>query len=87
MKLFKVTYQRMCHPSKGIGWEEHEAYYTCSSLDRLYDYIENEEHLTVITIRILDYTPIENTHTEKLEDKTKNNATKKIFSETIIKAM
>lgn len=85
MKLFKVTYQRMCHPSKGIYWEEHEAYYTCSSLDRLYDYIENEEHLTVLNIRILDFTEV------KLKTllPTSNEEFKTINSDetTIIKAM
>ena len=42
MKLFKVTYEKMCHPSRGIFFEKHKAYYFCHSLDRLYDYIENE---------------------------------------------
>jgi len=59
MKLFEVTYRKMSHPSKGLYWEEHQEYYTCDSLDRLYDYIENELHLTVLNIKILKFTPIE----------------------------
>lgn len=59
MKLFKVTYEKMCHPNKGIFFEEHKGYYFCQSLDRLYDYIENEQHLTVKNIEILNCTLVE----------------------------
>lgn len=53
MKLFKVTYEKLSHPSEGIFIKECERYYTCSSLDRLYDYVENEEGLTIVSISIL----------------------------------
>ena len=85
MKLFKVTYERMCHPSRGVFLEEHEAYYTCSSLDRLYDYIENEQHLNVVSIKILKFTEVK----PKTLLPTGNQEFKTINSNeaTIIKAM
>ena len=55
MKLFKVTYMKIAHPSKGLFWEEHEEYFLSDSLDELYDYIENELHLEVINIKILKH--------------------------------
>ena len=55
MRLFKVTYEKLCHPSEGIFLKEYEAYYMSNSLDRLYDYIENEQHLTVVSIKLLDH--------------------------------
>ena len=54
MKLFKVTYEKMCSPSEGFHRIKEEAYYFCNSLDRLYNYIENEQHLTLKNIEILD---------------------------------
>jgi hypothetical protein len=83
MKLFKVKYQRMSHPSKGLHWEEHEAYYTCKSLDKLYDYVENEQHFTVLSISILECTAIEETFI--LSEKTKPSQTEE--TPTIIRAM
>ena len=59
MKLFKVTYEKLCHPSEGIFVKEYQGYYFCHSLDRLYNYIENEQHLTVKNIEILDCTLVE----------------------------
>ncbi len=59
MKLFKVTYKRMCHPSKGIFFEDHQAYYLSKSLDDLYHYVENIEHLTLTTIEILECKVVE----------------------------
>tara|TARA_R100001510_G_C7618806_1_gene180215 strand:- start:226 stop:423 length:198 start_codon:yes stop_codon:yes gene_type:complete len=55
MNLYKVTYEKLCHPSEGIFIKEYEGYYMSNSLDRLYDYIENEQHLTVKKIEILQH--------------------------------
>ena len=59
MKLFKVTYKKMCHPSRGIFFEDHQAYYLSKSLDDLYHYVENIEHLTLTTIEILECKVVE----------------------------
>lgn len=59
MRLFKVTYEKMCNPSKGFYKEEHKDYYFCRSLDRLYNYIENEQHLIVKNIEILNCTLVD----------------------------
>lgn len=86
MKLFKVTYRKISHPSNGLHWEEHQSYYTCNSLDRLYNYIENEEHLTILAIEILKCTVIEN----KLPPDINKQQFKSLSLEgetTIIKAM
>jgi hypothetical protein len=55
MKLFKVTYMKVAHPSKGLMWEEHKEYFLSNSLDELYYYIENELHFDVINIEILKH--------------------------------
>lgn len=83
MKLFKVKYQKISHPSNGLYWEEHEAYYTCDSLDRLYDYVENEQHFTVLSISILECTAVKTTFVpfETTEPSQKKQ------TPTIIKAM
>ena len=60
MKLFKVTYQKICNPSKGIYFEEHQGYYLCDSLDKLYHYVENEQHLTLKGIEVLECTIVQN---------------------------
>lgn len=74
MKLFKVTYKKMCHPSKGMYFEDHQAHYLSDSLDRLYDYIENEQHLTVISIEIVNYQTVPRKTTNlKLKSKTLKN--------------
>jgi len=83
MKLFKVKYQKVSHPSKGLYWEEHEAYYTCNSLDRLYDYIQNEQSLTVLSISILECTTIQDTFTSS----EKTEPSQKKQTPMIIKAM
>lgn len=59
MKLFKVTYEKMSSPSEGFHRIQEEAYYFCYSLDRLYNYVENEQHLTVKNIQILNCTLVE----------------------------
>ena len=59
MKLFKVTYKRMCHPSRGIFLEDHQGYYLSKSLDELYHYVENVQHLTLTTIEILECEVVE----------------------------
>jgi len=59
MKLFKVTYEKICNPSEGFHKVQKEAYYFCNSLDRLYNYIENEQSFTVLTIEILRCTMVE----------------------------
>ena len=82
MKLFKVTYKKMCHPSKGIFFEDHEGYYLSESLDELYDYVENIQHLTLTTIEILECEII----TPKNNLKNENNF-KSVTETTIIKAM
>ena len=82
MKLFKVTYRKMCHPSKGIFFEDHEGYYLSKSLDELYDYVENVQHLTLTTIEILECEIITSKDTSKNE-----NNFKSVTETTIIKAM
>lgn len=88
MKLFKVTYEKICDPSEGIFIKEYEGYYLCNSLDRLYNYIENEQHLTVKNIKILDCTVIESNTSSYLD---KNKEQMKLLGSynerTIIKAM
>jgi len=54
MKLFKVTYKEMCHPSRGMFFEDRQGYYLSKSLDELYNYVENVQHLTLTTIEILE---------------------------------
>ena len=81
MKLFKVTYEKMCNPSKGFYKEEHKGYYFCYSLDRLYNYIENEQHLIVKSIEILDCTVV-----EQQFKSTKKALNEYAHTQTIIKA-
>jgi len=86
MKLFKVTYEKISPPSEGLIWKEHQDYYLCNSLDRLYNYIENEQHLTVKNIEILNCTFVESNtslHSSKDEFKLLNSSNER----TIIKAM
>ena len=82
MKLFKVTYTRMCDPSEGFHKIENQAYYSCESLDRLYNYIENEQHYTVINIEILNCTVVP-------QSVQKKDLSVKMYSDTekIIRAM
>lgn len=58
MKLFKVTYEQICNPIDGFYKEIKEGYYFSSSLDRLYNYMENELSLTVISINIIPHTKV-----------------------------
>ncbi len=76
MKLFKVTYKKICNPSRGIFWEDHEGHYLSDSLDRLYDYIENELHLTIVSIEFVSYKTIPRATTNlnlKLKSETSKN--------------
>jgi hypothetical protein len=75
MKLFNVTYEKMSNPSKGLYWEEHQGYYICNSLDRLYDYIENELHLRIKNIQILDFTKV-----NRIKELPINKTTSKVLS-------
>ena len=86
MKLFKVTYKRMCHPSKGIFFEDHEGYYLSKSLDELYDYVENVQHLTLTTIEILECEIVE-TDTPSDINKAQFKSLGTDNETTIIKAM
>lgn len=86
MKLFEVTYRKICHPADGLRWEEHQEYYTCNSLDRLYDYIENEQHLTILSIKILNCTVVENKPTSDI-NKHQFKSLSLDNETTIIKAM
>lgn len=58
MKLFKVTYEQVCSPINGFYKETKEGYYFSNSLDRLYNYMENELSLTVISINIIPHTKV-----------------------------
>ena len=82
MKLFKVTYKKMCHPSQGLFFEDHEGYYLSESLDELYNYVENIQHLTLTTIEILECEIVTNTKPLKDESNFKT-----LTETTIIKAM
>lgn len=86
MKLFKVTYRKMCHPSKGLFFEDHQGYYLSKSLDELYNYVENVQHLTLTTIEILECETVQTNMPPDI-----NKAQFKSFGKdeeiTIIKAM
>tara|TARA_A100001201_G_scaffold143736_1_gene147062 strand:+ start:2823 stop:3071 length:249 start_codon:yes stop_codon:yes gene_type:complete len=82
MKLFKVTYKKICHPSQGLFFEDHEAYYLSESLDELYNYVENIQHLTLTTIEILECEIV--TSAKPLKDESNF---KTLTETTIIKAM
>lgn len=86
MKLFKVTYKKMCHPSRGIFFEDHQAYYLSKSLDDLYHYIENIQQLTLTTIEILDCQVVEIDPPADL-DKQQFKSLGENTQRTIIKAM
>ena len=75
MKLFNVTYEKICSPSEGLYMKEYKGYYMCSSLDRLYNYLENELHVTVKNIEILHYFQVD--PPKKIEKKNKNKNTTK----------
>ena len=59
MKLFKVTYEKTCPPSQGFHKIQKQEYYYCNSLDRLYNYVENEQHFNLISIEILNCTVVD----------------------------
>lgn len=59
MKLFKVTYKKLYSADGNVRWEEHQEYYLCNSLDRLYNYVEDEQYLTVLNIEILKHTLVQ----------------------------
>ena len=86
MKLFKVTYQKICHPSQGLFFEDHQAYYLSNSLDELYNYVENIQRLTLKAIQILECEIVKTNPPSDI-----NKAQFKSFNEnnetTIIKAM
>ena len=86
MKLFKVTYKKMCHPSRGIFFEDHQGYYLSKSLDDLYYYIENIQHLTLTTIEILECEVVE-TNSPLDNDKEQFKRLGQDTEATIIKAM
>ena len=76
----------MCHPSRGMFFEDHQAYYLSESLDDLYHYVENVQHLILTTIEILKHEVVK-TNPDLDVDKQQFKSLNENTETTIIKAM